>query len=104
MKLALGLLFSALVAATPVPNPDAEADAADAVTQPRPMPPCVEPVPGKCRLIYCIRAPCLQNCCGDGAHHCPSGYSCYGSPNKCCPPGWWCDAPGGPRNCRIETC
>lgn len=86
MKLALLAIFTTLVAATPLP--DAEGDPA---THPRaealgvrdatadatadeahiPIPWHVSPRPGKCSLIYCIRAPCLQSCCRE-PHEGPS--------------------------------
>ncbi|GMK54319.1 hypothetical protein CspeluHIS016_0109050 [Cutaneotrichosporon spelunceum] len=113
MKFVLLALFTALVAATPLPGADA---GSNAVPECHPFPGCVEPIPGKCDIIMCIRAPCFNNCCGDRQSHCPKGFSCYGTPSKCCPPGWWCDgewraaenaltaAPGGPRNCHTQKC
>ncbi|CAK9786337.1 hypothetical protein CC85DRAFT_301800 [Cutaneotrichosporon oleaginosum] len=105
MKLVLLLTAFTLAVATPVPEdldvraPDADADTSIPSSQWH-----VRPVPGKCSPIYCIRAPCLSSCCPNQKQYCPWGFSCYGSPPKCCPPGWWCDAPNGPINCRVNQC
>lgn len=116
MKLAF-LALAALVTATPLPNADADADADPGAvicrSEPCNGPAIPYPKPGVCTLGYCIRAPCLQSCCRESMpslqkmltvankqQYCPWGYSCYGSPPKCCPPGWWCDgtsASGGIR-------
>ncbi|BEI87827.1 uncharacterized protein CcaverHIS019_0105450 [Cutaneotrichosporon cavernicola] len=127
------LALPVLAAAKPIANPDPRVIPWPSVVEPSNLPnpngpksppvPTMSPVPpepepdhpwpeidppikGHCERVECLdvvgRGPCLQACCPGGESYCSAG-SCAGS-GYCCPVGWWCDAPGGPRDCSKQDC